>query len=50
MSKDYDNAVVVSTHNAAISQAADRLICLKDRKIKLVQDNPKPVSMEEVVW
>ncbi len=50
MSKDYDNAVVVVTHNAAISQAADRLICLKDGKIKLVQDNPNPVSMEEVVW
>ena len=50
MSKDYDNAVVVVTHNAAIVPTADRVIYLKDGKIKQIENNPNPLSMEEVVW
>lgn len=50
MSKDYDNAVVVVTHNAAISASADRVIHLKDGMIKEIIDNPNPISMQEVVW
>ena len=50
MSREYDNAVVVVTHNAAIAQAADRVISLKDGKVISVQDNDNPLSMEEVIW
>ncbi len=50
MSREYDNAVVVVTHNAAIAQAADRVINLKDGKVISVEDNTNPISMEEVIW
>jgi len=50
MSKDYDNAVVVVTHNSAIVPTADRVIYLKDGKVNKITDNPNPISMEEVVW
>lgn len=50
MSKDYNNAVVVVTHNASIAPTADRVIHLKDGKVKEIIDNPNPISMEEVIW
>lgn len=50
MSRKYDKAVVVVTHNAAIAPAADRLIRLKDGKVVEVTENQKAVPMEEVVW
>ena len=50
MSKKYDKAVVVVTHNAAIAPTADRVIHLKDGKIKEVIGNPNPISMEDVIW
>lgn len=50
MSRKYGNAVVLVTHNAAISSAADRLIRLKDGRIEEIADNKNPVGMEEVEW
>lgn len=50
MSKKYDKAVVVVTHNAAIAPAADRVIHLKDGKVISVEDNSNPIAMEEVQW
>ena len=50
MSRQYHNAVVVVTHNAAIAPAADRVIRLKDGHIQAVEDNASPMPMEEVVW
>lgn len=48
MSRTYDSAVVVVTHNAAVAPAADRVIRLKDGRIHSLIDNSAPVSMEEV--
>ena len=48
MSRTYDSAVVVVTHNAAVAPAADRVIRLKDGRIHSLTDNSAPVSMEEV--
>lgn len=50
MSRKYESAVVLVTHNAAIAPAADRLIRLKDGKVQSIVDNPKPVSVSEVAW
>lgn len=50
MSRNYDNAVVIVTHNAAIAPTADRVIYLKDGRVNKIIDNPSPISMEEVVW
>lgn len=50
MSRQYDTAVVVVTHNASIAPAADRLITLRDGHLDGMSDNPNPVDMKEVVW
>lgn len=50
MSREYHNAVVIVTHNAAIAPTADRVIHLKDGHLKAMEDNASPLSMEEVVW
>lgn len=50
MSKKYNKAVIVVTHNAAIAPTADRLITLKDGHILSIVDNDNPLDMKEVVW
>jgi len=50
MAKEYDNAVIVVTHNAAIAPTANRLIELKDGRVQCVTDNPSPELIEKVVW
>ena len=50
MSKKYNKAVIVVTHNAAIAPTADCLIRLKDGKIVSIEDQENPLSMEEVDW
>ena len=50
MSKEYNNTVIVVTHNAAIAPAADRVIKLKDGKLDEIIDNKNPISMGKVVW
>lgn len=50
MSRQYHNAVVVVTHNAAIAPTADRVIRLKDGRVAAVEDCASPLSMEEVAW
>ena len=50
MSRQYDTAVVVVTHNASIAPAADRLITLRDGHMENILDNPNPVDMKEVIW
>lgn len=48
MSKSYDNAIIIVTHNEAIAPVADRVIRLKDGCVHSILDNDSPVSMEEV--
>lgn len=50
MSKEYNNTIIVVTHNAAIAPAADRVIKLKDGKLDEIIDNKNPISMGKVVW
>lgn len=50
MAREYGNAVVVVTHNAAIAPAGDRVIKLKDGKVHEIIDNANPMTMEEVEW
>lgn len=50
MSKEYNKAVIVVTHNAAIAPSADRVIRLKDGNLEELKDNKKPKLMEEVAW
>lgn len=50
MSTRYGKTVIVVTHNALIAPTADRVIRLKDGKIKTIEENNKPASVEEVEW
>jgi putative ABC transport system ATP-binding protein len=42
--------VIVITHNAAIAQAADRVVRLRSGQITEVAVNARPVPPEEIVW
>ena len=42
--------VVLITHNAAIAQAADRVVRLRSGQVVELHDNPRPLPPEEVVW
>ncbi len=46
----YKKTVVIITHNAAISEMADRVFYIKDGLIEKVVCNENPVSPEEVNW
>ena len=50
MAKEYGHTVILVTHNAAMAPAADRLIRLRDGKVKEVIDQENPISMKEVFW
>ncbi len=42
--------VVVITHNSAIAQMADRVIKINDAKVRSMNINSKPLSVEEIEW
>ena len=50
LSRDKDTTVIIVTHNAALAEAADKIIKVKNGKIKdvIINENPKAVS--EVAW
>jgi len=46
----YGKAVVIITHNAAISRIADRIFFIKDGKLSGIERNKNPLSPEKVTW
>ncbi|QGT98776.1 ABC transporter, ATP-binding protein [Candidatus Syntrophocurvum alkaliphilum] len=46
----YNKTVVIITHNADISQMADRVVYLKDGLIEWVKVNEEPIDPEKVSW
>ena len=50
MSHTYGNTVIVVTHNADIAKCADKVIRMKNGKIKEITINDNPVSVREVQW
>ena len=42
--------VIAITHNAGMAQVADRVFHMKDGRIDRVEENPKPLPVEEMVW
>ncbi len=42
--------VIVITHNSAIAQMADRVIKINDAKVRSVDINDNPISVEEIEW
>jgi putative ABC transport system ATP-binding protein len=44
------NTVIIVTHNALISQAADRVIKLKNGKIESNEINQSPKNIDDIAW
>ncbi|MEN8076414.1 ABC transporter ATP-binding protein [Clostridioides difficile] len=42
--------VIVITHNSAIAQMADRVIKINDAKVRSVEINSNPLSVENIEW
>lgn len=50
MSRENKKTVIIVTHNAVLAQAADKVIKVKNGKIKEVVINDNPLAMSEVNW
>lgn len=46
----YHKTVIIITHNADISQIADRVFYIKDGLLQRIETNESPLSPEEVSW
>ena len=42
--------VIVITHNSAIAQMADRIIKINDAKVRSIELNSNPLSVEDIEW
>ena len=49
-SHNYGNTVILVTHNADIAKCADKVIRMKNGKIREIKENETPVPVEEVEW
>lgn len=50
MSRERKKTVIIVTHNAALAQAADKVIKIKNGKIKDILINESPIAVSEVSW
>ena len=48
--KSNNQTTIIVTHNSFIAEAADRVIHIKDGKVKNVDINSNPKLIDEVVW
>ena len=50
LSRQHEKTVVIVTHNSALAEAADKVIRVKNGKIKSVTIAKNPKAVSEVVW
>ncbi|EKF51274.1 ABC transporter ATP-binding protein [Lactococcus garvieae] len=50
MARVQGTTVIIVTHNAAISQIADRIIHVHDGSVKEIKMNEKPLDIETIEW
>ncbi|MDV4152070.1 ABC transporter ATP-binding protein [Clostridium sp. AL.422] len=48
--KNTGTTVIVITHNSALAPIADRVIRIKDAKVRSIEVNENPVSVESIEW
>ncbi len=50
MSRESNKTVIIVTHNTALAQAADKVIRIRNGKIREVVTNKTPLAVSEVSW
>ena len=50
MSHEKNKTVIIVTHNADIAKCADKVIRMKNGKVREIIRNEHPLSVEEVEW
>ena len=50
MSRDKNKTVIIVTHNSALAEAADRVIRIKNGRIREIIQNESPKNISEVNW
>lgn len=50
VSKEQKRTVIIITHNSAIAPMADRIIRINDAKVRSIEVNEHPVSVETIEW
>jgi len=50
LSTEHGNTVILVTHNADIAKCANRIIHMRNGKIKSVRINEKPLSVNDIEW
>ncbi len=50
MAKNYGKSIVIVTHNQNIAKMADVVIRVKNGRIKSLEEQPEPMSADEVEW
>ncbi|MFR7482983.1 MAG: ABC transporter ATP-binding protein, partial [Eubacterium sp.] len=50
LSRENGKTVIIVTHNSALAEAADKVIRVKNGKIKDITLNENPKAVCEVVW
>ncbi|KOR26959.1 ABC transporter ATP-binding protein [Clostridium sp. L74] len=48
--KNMGTTVIIITHNSALAPIADKVISIKDAKVKSIEVNENPVSVESIEW
>lgn len=48
--KEQHHTVILVTHNADIAKCADKVIRMKNGKIREITENEHPLPVEEVEW
>ena len=50
LSRQQEKTVIIVTHNTALAEAADKVIRLKNGKIRDITVNAQPKAVSEVAW
>ena len=50
MSREKNKSVIIVTHNSALAQAADKVIRIKNGKVRDITINAAPVDVKDVNW
>jgi len=48
--KNMGTTVIIITHNSALAPIADKVISIKDAKVKSIEVNENPASVESIEW